>query len=121
MRIRSKDIRRFLPGIFTSVMIITTVSILLVLSIDTNRGPNARIKTSSEIVQTGEPILLDGRSSSDPDGDELSFHWTINETITNEEPVFFFSFPLKGNFTVVLKVEDNAGLSDVDTVIIEVR
>jgi hypothetical protein len=121
MRIRSKDFKRFLPSIFTSVIIITTVAILLVLSIDTNRNPRARIKPSSYIVQAGEPVLLDGSSSSDPDGDDLTYHWTIDETITNEESVFFFSFPLKGNFTVVLKVEDQAGLSDVDTVIIDVR
>ncbi len=102
-------------------MIITTTVILLFLSLDANTEPDARITSSSETVERGEPILFDGRNSSDPDGDEITFLWTINGTMFHMEPVFFYSFPTPGNFSVVLRVEDEAGLSDVETVIIDVR
>lgn len=121
MKIRSKEFKRFLPGIFTSLTVIATTALLLFLSVDPNTQPIARIKSSSEVVKVGQPIQFDGRNSTDPDGDELSYHWTINETMYNMEPFFHYSFPTPGNFTVVLKVEDGSGLSDIETIIIDVR
>jgi hypothetical protein len=42
----------------------------------TNREPVAHA-VAAEYVDAGTEIILDGRGSRDPDGDELSFQWTI--------------------------------------------
>lgn len=41
-----------------------------------NRTPEARAG-SMQIAKVGVPVTLDGTGSSDPDGDELSFLWTL--------------------------------------------
>jgi hypothetical protein len=120
MRIRSKELKRFLPGVLTSLLLIITTVLLLYLSMDDNHHPIARIDTSSNSVEVGQPVLLDGTDSMDPDGDDLSFLWTINDTMFNREPVFLYSFPESGTFTVVLMVEDSSGSTDTETLFIEV-
>jgi hypothetical protein len=43
---------------------------------DTNHEPIVIIKGESDIrVSSGKEVILDGRKTTDPDGDELSFKW----------------------------------------------
>ena len=121
MRFTSKDLKRFAPGLAAGIMIIATTSMLLFLSMEENGPPEAHITGSSEITEVGAPVFFDGRNSTDPDGDEIEYHWTINETVHVFRPFFHYSFPGPGNFTVVLLVTDPSGRSDTATVIIDVR
>jgi hypothetical protein len=120
MRFQVKQLKGFIPGLFVAMIVITTSAVLLLLSLDTNDPPHAHISSSSEMVEVGEPVFFDGRGSTDPEGDDLSYKWTINETMFNEQSCFYYSFPTPGNFTVVLKVEDSSGNIDTETVIIDV-
>ncbi|MGA1873814.1 MAG: PKD domain-containing protein [Thermoplasmatota archaeon] len=120
MSLSPKDLRKFVPGAVTAVIVIGTTAALLFLSLDTDDPPHARIIHTSDVVGVGHPITFDGTNSSDPEGRELKYSWTINESMFTEEPVFLYSFPAPGNFTVVLKVTDTGGHFDTETVIIEV-
>jgi hypothetical protein len=121
MKLRAKDLKRFVPGLLTSALVMATTAILLFLSVNDNEAPHAVIDSSAEIVDVGEPILFDGRESHDPDGDDITYHWTINQTMFNMEPFFYYSFPAPGNFTVELMVEDTDGSTDTETLVIDVR
>lgn len=121
MRFSRGELKRFIPGVATGVAFITLTAILLILSMETDSPPHANIYCSSEAVEVGNPLFFDGRNSTDPEGRPLSYHWTINETIYTELPAFHYSFPLPGNFTVILKVTDTKGNTDTETVIIDVR
>ena len=61
-----------------------------------------------------ETIPLDGRMSSDPDGEISSYSWTIADTLIDNKSVFHFAFPL-GTHLVQLMVTDNDGNSDHST------
>jgi len=77
-----------------------------------------------ELSATG--VRLDGSASSDPDGDTLSYQWSIvsqptggNGTLTDEtspEPQFLATVP--GEFEVELSVTDPQGASGHDTVLL---
>ncbi|MGA1792562.1 MAG: PKD domain-containing protein [Thermoplasmatota archaeon] len=121
MGFSSKNIRKFVPGVITGVIIIATTAVLLYLSMDPDHHPHARIYSSSEIISVGEPVFFDASNSTDPEGRDLDYMWTINEDFFTYQPSFLFSFPSPGNYTVVLKVTDTGENSDTETVIIEVR
>jgi len=116
-----KDIKKFVPGLLTGAIVIATTALLLFLSMDTDDQPHARIYSSSDIVSVGEPVIFDATNSTDPEGRTLDYMWTINETVFTYQPSFVYSFPSPGNFTVVLKVTDTGGHSDIETMIIDVR
>lgn len=76
-----------------------TVRIEVVSLIPKNRAPVAVIVGPTDSVVVGGVILLDGTSSSDPDGDLLSFRWRqIDELGGNlsEADVFDLFQPLGG-------------------------
>lgn len=52
-----------------------SVTINVVSVVPENRGPRARINGPSQAVIIGGIIQLDGTSSSDPDGNPLTFRW----------------------------------------------
>jgi hypothetical protein len=121
MKVAPADFKRFLPGMVAALLIIGTTAVLLVLSLEPEEEPDAHILHDEGIVEVGRSILFDGRNSTDPEGDGLDFHWTVNGTVHIYEPFFLYSFPTPGNFSVVLKVTDASGDFDTDTVIIDVR
>jgi len=67
-----------------------------------------------------ESAFLDGSSSLDADGTIVSYLWTegTNQLSTSDTVTLDFTV---GTHTVVLTVEDNDGLTGVDTVIITVN
>ncbi|MEJ2242260.1 MAG: PKD domain-containing protein, partial [Candidatus Bathyarchaeota archaeon] len=53
----------------------------------------------------GTPIVLDGSNSSDPDGDELSYTWSIEGSIIEGQTVSH-TFLQNGTYFVTLQVRD---------------
>ena len=116
----SREVRRFIPGIISFIVIVGTTAILLFLSMDGNEPPDAVIIIENDTVNAGVPMFFDGRNSTDPDGDDLEFHWTVNGTVHVYRSSFEYSFPSPGTYTVLLEVVDGSGDSDTATVLIGV-
>jgi len=82
-------------------------------------GPNQTVADGNCNGQ--ELVTLDGSGSSDPEGDALDFTWRElpggSEIATGAQPSVSFA---TGIHTIELTVEDPAGATDSDTVVIEV-
>ena len=85
---------------------------------DQNQSPTASITASPTALPQGDDnstiVTLDGSASSDPDGDQLSFAWTVpNGTFVNgttaSDPVIQVTFPGAAPNTVTLEVDDGRG------------
>lgn len=76
-------------------------------------------------ARVGETLVLDGSASADPDGDRLSFAWSIlsappGSSVTIDDPnsvVTTLTIDAVGDFLIQLRVSDRAQ-SDTDTLII---
>lgn len=63
-----------------------TVTITVVQSLPKNRGPTAVIVGPADPVVVGTIVTLDGRQSSDPEGDALTFRWTQTDELGGPLP-----------------------------------
>ena len=69
---------------------------------------------SAQNIMTGIEVVLDGRASSDPDGDALNFHWTLTSRPSGSGAVLSsrtidqprFTPDLGGEYVVSLVVDD---------------
>ncbi len=95
---------------------------------DVNQAPNS-VAGSSQTVSPGVSVILDGRQSNDPDGDDLSYAWTqttgpavsLND---NDMVTASFTAPSVTSDTLLrfdLQVTDVAGLSDTSTTSVTVN
>ena len=91
-----------------------------------NQAPVANAG-ADQSVTTGTPVTLDGSASSDPDGDPLTYAWTLQPgapgsvTLTGGTTVNpSFTPAVAGTYTFQLTVSDNAGHSSTDTVTVAV-
>jgi hypothetical protein len=84
---------------------------------DTNAPPTANVSAPND-VDVGTQVTLDGSGSSDPDGDDLTFSWTLsapsgsNATLSDasvEQPTF--TPDVGGDYTAELEVSDGAASS----------
>jgi hypothetical protein len=77
---------------------------------------------SGQIVNEGETVMLDGSSSSDPDGDPLTYQWTVPEgitlsSVTVAEPTFTAPEVTENtDYTFTLIVNDGKEDSEPDEV-----
>lgn len=93
-----------------------------------NQSPTANAG-SDQRVSIGTTVQLDGTGSSDPDGDVLSFSWTLldkpqssSAEIQNPTtPQPMFEPDLAGAYRIELTVTDPAGASAKDTLQIEAQ
>ncbi|MDH3747501.1 MAG: choice-of-anchor B family protein [Gammaproteobacteria bacterium] len=93
-----------------------------------NQAPNA-VAGSSQTVQSGALVTLNGSASSDADGDSLTYQWTqtLGPTVTiNNVAAASVSFtaPTVTSDTLLqfrLEVSDPSGLNDTSTTNITVR
>ncbi len=92
-----------------------------------NRAPTAVIMADPTVVGAGDNhttvVTLNGTGSSDPDGDTLSFSWTVpNGQFVNgtsaTDPLVQVTFPGTDPYTVTLVVNDGNGGTDTASVVI---
>lgn len=97
---------------------------------DGNQSPTAQITASPLSVPAGDnhttKVTLDGSDSSDPDGDPLTFNWTVPsgnfvDGTTATDTVAVVTFPGIANYTVTLRVDDGQGSSDTAQVTIALQ
>jgi hypothetical protein len=86
----------------------------------TNKPPTASISFSPQNPVGGEEITFDASSSSDPDGEIVSYEWNFGDGNKTEGMVVTHSYATIGNYTVTLKVTDGQGLNDTKSVNINV-
>lgn len=122
MRFPRKEIRKLIPGLLVSILIIAIVGFLLMISLDGQQEPVARIDVGSDEFRANTAIIFDGTGSMDPDGsdDDLKFRWTVDDKDAGNQDKLEYFFRESGNHTVVLKVTDPTGRSDSDTISITV-
>jgi len=90
-----------------------------------NHSPSAQAG-SDQTRPVGTTVQLDGTASSDPDGNPLTYQWTIlskpatsTTTLTNPTTATpRFTIDKAGTYTVQLVVNDGHGASASDTVVI---
>lgn len=75
-----------------------------------NRDPEAVIQVEDRVFRVGENIIFNGRESSDPDGDDLTYTWTFGDNgpgskISRKNR----SYDEPGTYTVSLTVTDERG------------
>lgn len=93
-----------------------------------NRMPTANAGPD-QLVDLGVMVTLDGSASSDPDGDALSYQWTIESapqgselTLANAQTVSAqFNADVEGRYVVNLQVNDGTLASLVDSVTVTVN
>ena len=115
---------------FLSVFLTFLLAFLLILTAcdmfggdnndDENSPPNASVTANVTDPVVGDTVRLDATKSSDPDGDKLSFSWTLetpdgsNTALSAQTAVDPQFIPdTSGNYTARLEVDDGS-LSDSD-------
>lgn len=106
-------------GINTSRPDIVTINVIKDI-------PIARIADGDRTVTSGNPVTLDGSGSSDPNNDPLTFTWSIDSqpsgsmvSLNNtSSQIASFTPIVDGEYIITLKVEDDDGNIDTDTVTI---
>lgn len=64
-----------------------------------------------EMIGEGDPLVLDGRGSSDPDGIITLFEWKLNGKVIGTDPFITVPSPRFGKYNLELKVYDNSTTS----------
>ena len=95
---------------------------------ENNLAPEALIlmPRQAAIVEAGKPFSIDGSASTDPDGDELQYKWTLSglgspidlsmkmsDTVTIDTP--------GKDLVLTLLVQDTGGLTGQDIVVITIE
>jgi len=76
------------------------------------------------IVTAGEIVTLDGRESSDPDGQIGRYIWDLGNGETAEGAVVRYAYPEPGSYTVTLTAEDSVRVGNSrasDSLTVQVR
>ena len=72
----------------------------------TNRAPVAAFTISSNPATVGTSLSFNASTSSDPDGDTLSYTWNFGDTNTSTGVTTSHTFATTGSFSVSLSVSD---------------
>ena len=92
------------------------------VSIRTNRLPVADVG-QSYYCTFGDPILIDGSNSYDPDGSIVGYRWDFNDdgiydTDWLTSSAYSYTYSYIGIFTARLQVKDNDEAIDTDTAVV---
>lgn len=90
--------------------------------IQTNSDPTASTVNGDRSVAVDETFTLDGTDSTDPDGDNLTYEWDLDNDGTYESTgsSVDHSFASAGANDVTLKVTDDHGATDTTVVTVDV-
>jgi len=115
---------------FLSVLTALLLTIFLIAACDSGGGmngddnspPNASVTANTTDPVVGDTVALDASTSDDPDGDELSFSWTLetpdgsNATLSSSTTARRWYVPdTSGDYRAEVEVGDSK-LSDTDNV-----
>jgi hypothetical protein len=98
------------------------------IAVGTDNSPPNADAGSNITTEPNTSVTLTGAGSSDPDGQGLSYLWTIESQPDGSSPSISngtseqaqLSVDIEGAYEVQLEVTDTGGLSDTDTVIVNV-
>ena len=99
----------------------------VVITIKTSNSAPVANAGSDQMVNKGATVMLDGTASSDPDGNPLTYRWTVPSGITlssatDAKPTFTApNVTINTSYTLTLKVNDGLVDSPADQVIITVK
>jgi hypothetical protein len=89
-----------------------------------NENPIADASRSETTGYVNSPVLFDGSLSSDPDGTIDRYKWDWNDDgvydFTSTYHTTTYSYDEAGSYLVTLKVYDNDGATDKDTINVEI-
>jgi hypothetical protein len=115
-----EQLPRLIPAVGIALSLVAVVLFLILVSLESNTAPEAIIDISNSNPRPGTTVYLDGTNSTDPDGDELTYHWDLPENTSMEGGRVEFTFRDPGNYTVILEVRDSCGNVDTDERIVNV-
>lgn len=103
----------------------STPDSVVVTASGTNSAPVARTG-DDQTVKTSTQVLLNGSGSSDPDGDELTYTWTLNSWPAGSTAIISASSSVQatlvcdveGNYTISLVVNDGSANSAPDSIVV---
>ena len=101
---------------------LAAVHVWQVTVLNLNRPPKAVIDSPRDMIETmqGPALHFSANSSSDPDGEQLSYAWKEGGAVLSDRAVFDMPFT-HGFHTVVLEVRDRSGAASEATVHFRVR
>ena len=84
-------------------------------------GPMAVAAVNNASIKYGESVTFDANSSSDSDGQIVTYEWKDENNLTlSNEVLFDHIFDTVGNHTIILTITDNDGLTSTDEVIVTI-
>ncbi|MGA1824073.1 MAG: PKD domain-containing protein, partial [bacterium] len=106
--------------------VVSAPDTVIVKTVNVNRVPEANAGPDQKDIIPGSIVTLDGSESSDPDGDTLTYSWTMtkkpslsNASLTGANGSSpSFTADVKGDYEITLTVNDGIDESPSDSVII---
>lgn len=86
-----------------------------------NQPPTASFTYSPESPVVGEEITFDASSSTDPDGQIVSYEWDFGDSATGSGVTTAHAYTAAREYIVTLTVVDNDGATGTDTAIVTVQ
>jgi PKD repeat protein len=86
-----------------------------------NQPPLAVARADETTVYMGEAIEFDASGSYDPEGDDLDYFWDFGDGSNSTQKRTIHSYEKTGVYTVTLKVTDEFGAYDRDSLVITVE
>lgn len=109
---------------FATVLVLVSTAVTPGVAGPTNDQPTAAAGLD-RTVTTGETVYLDAGGSADPDGEIVSYRWTVTapdgRTLTRSGPRATFEPTTAGRYVVTLQVTDDDGATSSDTAYVDVQ
>lgn len=77
-----------------------------------NRAPNAVVSATPRYGKTPLEVTFDGRKSSDPDGNPLTYKWDFGDGATATGPTATHTYTTDKTYYATLQVQDDKGAGD---------